>query len=115
MRPERRKRHHYIPVFLQKHFCDADGMLWYGIRDSKWCNHPVIWREVMADGDTCHPAGFRFHVICDNGANNVMLPGLPDRKPGGDSCIARRQAVHQVWEAAPTLASRPPSIAARRA
>ena len=33
MRPERRKRHHYIPVFLQKHFCDADGMLWYGIRD----------------------------------------------------------------------------------
>ena len=33
MRPERRKRHHYVPVFLQKHFCDADGMLWYGIRD----------------------------------------------------------------------------------
>ena len=32
MRPERRKRHHYIPRFLQKHFCDADGMLWYGIR-----------------------------------------------------------------------------------
>ena len=35
MRPERRKRHHYIPVFLQKHFCDADGMLWYGIRDTQ--------------------------------------------------------------------------------
>ena len=25
MKPERRKRHHYFPVFLQKHFCDADG------------------------------------------------------------------------------------------
>ena len=35
MRPERRKRHHYIPRFLQKHFCDADGMLWYGIRDTQ--------------------------------------------------------------------------------
>ena len=35
MRPERRKRHHYIPVFLQKHFCEADGMLWYGIRDTQ--------------------------------------------------------------------------------
>lgn len=35
MRPERRKRHHYIPVFLQKHFCGADGMLWYGIRDTQ--------------------------------------------------------------------------------
>lgn len=35
MRPERRKRHHYIPVFLQNHFCDADGMLWYGIRDTQ--------------------------------------------------------------------------------
>ena len=34
MGPERRRRHHYIPVFLQKHFCDADGMLWYGIRDT---------------------------------------------------------------------------------
>ena len=35
MRPERRKHHHYIPKFLQKHFCDADGMLWYGIRDTR--------------------------------------------------------------------------------
>ena len=35
MRPERRRRHHYIPVFLQKHFCDADGMLWYGVRDTQ--------------------------------------------------------------------------------
>ena len=35
MRPERRKRHHYIPRFLQKHFCEADGMLWYGIRDTQ--------------------------------------------------------------------------------
>ena len=35
MRPERRKRHHYIPVFLQKRFCDADGMLWYGNRDAQ--------------------------------------------------------------------------------
>ena len=35
MRPERRKRHHYIPMFLQNHFCDADGMLWYGIRDTQ--------------------------------------------------------------------------------
>ena len=33
MRIERRKRHHYIPRFLQKHFCNGDGMLWYGIRD----------------------------------------------------------------------------------
>ena len=32
MSSERRKRHHYVPVFLQKRFCDADGMLWYGIR-----------------------------------------------------------------------------------
>ena len=31
MSSERRKRHHYVPEFLQKHFCDADGMLWYGI------------------------------------------------------------------------------------
>ena len=35
MTPERRIRHHYIPQFLQKHFCDADGMLWYGIRDTQ--------------------------------------------------------------------------------
>lgn len=35
MRPERQKRHHYIPRFLQKHFCDCDGMLWYGIRDTQ--------------------------------------------------------------------------------
>lgn len=32
---KRSKRHHYIPEFLQKHFCDADGMLWYGIRDTR--------------------------------------------------------------------------------
>ena len=32
---ERRIRHHYIPQFLQKHFCDADGMLWYGLRDTE--------------------------------------------------------------------------------
>ena len=35
MRSKRRKRHHYIPEFLQKHFCDADGMLWYGLRDTQ--------------------------------------------------------------------------------
>jgi len=35
MTTERRIRHHYIPQFLQKHFCDADGMLWYGIRDAE--------------------------------------------------------------------------------
>ena len=35
MRSKRSKRHHYIPEFLQKHFCDADGMLWYGIRDTQ--------------------------------------------------------------------------------
>ena len=28
----RSKRHHYIPRMLLKHFCDADGKLWYGIR-----------------------------------------------------------------------------------
>ena len=28
----RSQRHHYIPRMLLKHFCDADGMLWYGIR-----------------------------------------------------------------------------------
>ena len=32
---ERRKKHHYLPVFLQKHFRDADGKLWYGIRDTQ--------------------------------------------------------------------------------
>lgn len=35
MTPERRIRHHYVPQFLQRHFCDADGMLWYGIRDAE--------------------------------------------------------------------------------
>ena len=35
MRPKRTKRGHYIPEFLQKHFCDADGMLWQGIRDTQ--------------------------------------------------------------------------------
>ena len=35
MTPKRRKRHHYVPMFLQKHFCDGDGMLWYGIRDTQ--------------------------------------------------------------------------------
>ncbi|MXX77959.1 MAG: DUF4238 domain-containing protein [Gemmatimonadales bacterium] len=35
VRAKRSKSHHYIPEFLQKHFCDTDGKLWYGIRNTK--------------------------------------------------------------------------------
>ena len=35
MRTKRSKHHHYIPKFLQKPFCGADGKLWYGIRGTQ--------------------------------------------------------------------------------
>ncbi len=35
MEAKPQRRHHYIPAFLVKRFCDDAGMLWYGIRDSQ--------------------------------------------------------------------------------
>ena len=59
MRPERRKRHHYIPEFLQKHFCDADGMLWYGIRDTQKVirvppRHAFVENELYTSYEEAH-------------------------------------------------------------
>ena len=42
MKSMSRGGHHYVPRFLQRYFCDADGMLWCGFRDTqkvKWISH----------------------------------------------------------------------------
>ena len=59
MSPERRKRHHYVPVFLQKHFCDADGMLRYGIRDTQEVQrvsprHAFVEKELYTSYEEAH-------------------------------------------------------------
>lgn len=58
-KPERRRRHHYIPRFLQKRFCDADGMLWYGIQETQVVRrvshrHAFVEKELYTSYEEAH-------------------------------------------------------------
>lgn len=108
MGSERRKRHHYVPVFLQKHFCDADGMLWYGIRVTQEVKkvsprHAFVEKELY----TSYQATERSHDIAYEAddkyerqlaelerraasAIGKLVAGISDLMDGGDADVLRR-------------------------
>ena len=72
------RKHHYVPVFYQKHFANAEGSLWVYDRKLKWCKD-LVPKNICFENDLYTlkhdgaPRDQRIESTRDGGSRRIVL------------------------------------------